>query len=114
MILINMAELRLTGSDRKQQAKGRINLASLADKVKFIAQDMKSSGITSQQFTQIMNLSESIRYSDPTPASGKLENALESAVENLSNSKDINEILNLCVLAERALIERNNYVKNSK
>ncbi len=117
MVLINMAELRLTGSDRKQQEAGRQELASLSARVGYVVDDLKASGIPAAELTQIANFSESLKYSDPTPASGKLERAVEEAVKNLEETVsggDIQAVLRACTLAERALKERNEYVKNAK
>ena len=113
MILINMAELRLSGSDRKQQDEGRANLSSLAMRVGYVAQDLKASGDVSR----LSRFADSLKFSDPTPASGKLERALEQAVDNLESaakSGNLDEALNMCTLAERALQMRNDYVKNAK
>ncbi len=117
MILINMAELRLSGSDRKERAEGRMNLAMMSRKVEYIIDDLKASGIPNDKLSQLINLSEALKYSDPAPASGKIERALEDALEKLESSastKDMNIISGACTLAERALRERNEYVKNSK
>jgi len=65
----------------------------------------------------VMRLSEAVKYSDPTPASGKLERSLERAVEDVEEavkSGDVQNVIRACTLAERALKERNDYVKNSK
>lgn len=117
MVLINMAELRLTGSDRKQQDEGRQELASMASRVGYIADDLKASGIPAESLRQIANFSEALRYSDPTPASGKLERALKDAINNLeeaASNGDIQAVIKACTLADRALRERNDYVKNAK
>lgn len=113
MVFINMMELRLTGSDRKQQEVGRANLASLAARVGYIAEDLKGSDIA----VQVKNFADALRYSDPTPASGKLERSLEDSVRNLEETAsggDIQATARACTLAERALRERNEYVKNAK
>ncbi|MBQ7154054.1 MAG: hypothetical protein IJR85_00655 [Synergistaceae bacterium] len=113
MVLINMAELRLSGSDRKQQDKGRANLSSLASRAGYVAEDLKQAGNVSQ----ITRFAEALKYSDPTPASGKLERSLEEAVDNLeeaAKSGNLDEVLRMCTLAERVLKERNEYVKNAK
>lgn len=117
MILINMAELRLSGSDRKERAEGRANLALMSRQVEYIVNDLKASGVPGDKLLQLINLSESLKYSDPSPASGRIERALEDALNKLessASSKDMNIILGACTLAERALRERNEYVKNSK
>ena len=117
MILINMAELRLSGADRRQQDEGRANLASLGNRVGYVVADLKAAGIPVQNLTQIANFAEALKYSDPTPASGKIERALEEAVKGLEDSvqtQDMSAILRACTLAERALKERNEYVKNAK
>ena len=117
MILINMAELRLSGSDRKERAEGRANLALMSRQVEYIVNDLKASGIPGEKLLQLINLSEALKYSDPAPASGKIERALEDALNKLessASSKDMTIILGACTLAERALRERNEYVKNSK
>lgn len=117
MILINMAELKLSGSERRQQDEGRVNLSSLANRVSYVVDDLKAAGIPVQSLSQVANFSEALRYSDPTPASGKIERSLEGAIKNLEDAvsgKDLQEILRLCTLAERALKERNDYVKNAK
>ena len=113
MIFMNMAELRLSGSDRKQQDEGHANLSALASRVGYVAQDLKASGDVSQ----ITRLADSLKYSDPTPASGKLERALDEAIDNLegaAKSGNLDEVLRMCTLAERALQMRNDYVKNAK
>ena len=117
MILINMAELRLSGSDRKERAEGRMNLGLMSRRVAYIAEDLKASGIQSDKLLPVISLSESLKYSDPAPASGKLERELENALQKLEQAaatKDMNIILGACTLADRALRERNEYVKNSK
>jgi hypothetical protein len=117
MILINMAELRLSGSDRKERAEGRANLALMSRQVEYIVNDLKASGVPGDKLLQLINLSEALKYSDPAPASGKIERALEDALNKLessASSKDMTIILGACTLAERALRERNEYVKNSK
>ena len=117
MVFINMAELKLSGSDRKQQEKGRQNLASLANRVQYVVDDLKAAGMPAESLRQVSNLAESFRYSDPTPASGSIERALEDAVKKLEEAVTDGEqdkISRLCTLAERALKERNEYVKNAK
>ena len=117
MILINMAELRLSGSDRKERAEGRANLALMSRQVEYIVNDLKASGIPGDKLLQLINLAEALKYSDPAPASGKIERSLEDALRSLelsASSKDMTIILGACTLAERALRERNEYVKNSK
>ena len=117
MILINMATLRLSGADRKEREEGRINLSSLANKVSYVVDDLIAGGMSRQDLTQLVNLSEAIKYSDPTPASRKLERDLEDAVNNLekvASGKEISEISRACTLVERALRERNEAVINSK
>ena len=117
MILINMATLRLSGADRREREEGRINLSSLSSKVGYIVDDLVAAGISRQDLTQLVNLSEAIKFSDPTPASRKLEHELEAAVNNLEKvalDKDVNEIARACTLAERALKTRNEAVINAK
>lgn len=113
MVFMNMAELRLSGSDRKQQDEGRANLSALSSRVGYVAQDLKASGDVSR----LSRLADSLKYSDPTPASRKLERELEEAVDRLEDaakSGNLDEALRLCTLAERALEMRNDYVKNAK
>lgn len=113
MVLVNMAELRLSGSDRRQQDEGRANLSSLAMRVGYVAADLKGAGDVSK----ISRFADSLKYSDPTPASRKLERELEDAVDNLeasAKSGNLDEALKMCTLAERALQMRNDYVKNAK
>ena len=117
MILINMAALRLSGADRKEREEGRINLSSLSSKVGYIVDDLVAAGISRHDLMQLANLSEAIKFSDPTPASRKLERELEEAVNNLEKAaldKDMNEIARACTLAERALKTRNEAVINAK
>ena len=117
MILINMATLKMSGADRKQQEEGRINLSSLSSKVNYIVEDLRTSGTSGQELKQLLNFAEALRYSDPTPASRKIERELEDAVKNLESvslNKDMNEISRACTLAERALRTRNEAVINSK
>ena len=117
MALINMAELKLSGSDRTQQDKGRVSLSTMASRVGDIVDNLRASGVPAQNLSQLMRFSESLRYSDPTPASGKIERALEEAITNLegaAKSGDIAEILRVCTLAERALRERNEEVIRAK
>ena len=117
MVLVNMAELRLSGSERKAQEKGRVNLSSMASRVSDLAEDLKGAGIPAQTLSQLMRLSESLRYSDPTPASSKIERKLEEALEALegaAKSGDVSEVGKACTVAERALRERNEAVINAK
>ena len=120
MLFINMMTLRLSGADRKNQAKGRVNLATRASKVADLLVDLRNSGKIesgSQVLNSLEKLSDSLKYSDPTPASRSLENALDDAIENLAGeiaSADPEKILRACTLAERALRDRNNELLNSK
>ena len=117
MGLINMAELKLSSSETKQQAEGRLNLSTMASTIGYIADDMKKAGMSQEVTAQVIRLSEAVRYADPTPASGKLERSLESAVDGLKDavkSGDVQLVSNACVTLERALKERNEYVKNAK
>ena len=119
MMLINMFKLKQHGSDRKQQSEGRQELISMAGKVSYIVDDLISAGLNRNDLASLMNLSEKLRYSDPTPASGKIERALDDALKNLESiasqpEHDINAILRACTIAERALKDRNEAVKNAK
>ena len=119
MMLINMFRLKQHGSDRKQQSEGRQELISMAGKVGCIVDDLISAGLNRNDLASLMNLSEKLRYSDPTPASGKIERALDDALKNLESiasqpEHDINAILRACTIAERALKDRNEAVKNAK
>ena len=117
MILVNMAELRLSGSDRKQQTEGRQKLADLSRRVGYVADDLKASGIPAQNIAQIVRLSEGLKYSDPTPAPGRIERTLEEAVMNLEEAAktgDVQEIVRMCTIAERTLRERDDAVLSAK
>ena len=117
MGLINMAELKLSNAESRQQSEGRINLASMSSRIGYIADDMRTAGMPQEIVAEVMRFSEAVKYSDPTPASGKLERALSSAVnaiEEAVKSKDSQAVTNACNLAERALRERNDYVRNAK
>ena len=117
MGLINMAELKLSSSEKKAQDKGRADLLLMATRVGYVVDDLKKAGIPVQSLSQLMRFSESLRYSDPTPASGKIERSLEEAVNNLqeiAKGGDVTEIMNACTLAERALRERNEAVIRAK
>lgn len=114
MVLINMATLRMSGADRKEREEGRQNLSSLSNKVGYVIDDMKAAGL---EIPGLSNLAEKLRYSDPAPASRSLERELEDAIKNLvsaAESKNPEEISRACVLADRALKERNEYVINNK
>ncbi len=117
LIMINMSELRLGGADRKEREEGRLNLSSLANKVSYIVEDLKAAGIPQNELSRFSNFADSLRYSDPAPASEKIEKALTQSVENLeaaAKTKDITEISSAFIAAERALKERNEFVINSK
>ncbi len=117
MGLINMAELKLSDAAARQQSEGRANLASMAAKLGYIADDLKNAGMSREVISQVVRLSEAVRYSDPTPASGKLERALDGAFEDLDSAaktQDTQAVIRACTMAERALNERNEYVKNAK
>ncbi|MBQ6418693.1 MAG: hypothetical protein IJJ91_08490 [Synergistaceae bacterium] len=117
MILINMAELKLSDATARQQTEGRANLASMASRLGYIADDMKSAGMSQEAVAQVVKFLESVKYSDPTPASGKLERELENAVKELESAakgSDVQAVIRACTLAERALTQRNEYVKNAK
>ena len=117
MGLINMAELKLSNAETRQQAEGRVNIATISSRIGYIADDMRTAGMTQEAISQIMRFSEAVKYSDPTPASGKLERGLENAVreiENAAKRQDSEAVIRACTLAERALKERNDYVKNAK
>ena len=117
MALMNMAELKLSDATTRQQEEERINLVLLATKVGYIADDLKASDVPAQIISQIMRFSESIRYSDPTPASRKIERGLAEAIdalEDAAKSRDASAIQQACTLAERALRERNEAVLHAK
>ena len=117
MLMINMATLRMSGADRKEREEGRLNLSMLADKVSYVCEDMKAAGISHDEYMKVSNLAEALRYSDPTPASSRIERDLEDAVKNLAaagTAKEFDKIPQLCLTAERALKDRNNYVINAK
>ena len=117
MVMINMAELKLSDSESKAQAKGRAELTLLAARVGCIVDDLRASGVPVQSLSQLMRFSESLRYSDPAPASGKIERSLEEAITHLqetAKSGDVAEIQKACTLAERALRERNEAVIRAK
>lgn len=117
MGLINMAELKLSDSESRAQAEGRVNIATMSSRIGYIADEMRTAGMTQDAISQVRRFSEAVKYSDPTPASGKLERGLENAVkdiENAAKSQDSEAVMKACTLAERALNERNEYVKNAK
>jgi len=117
MGLINMAELKLSDSAARQQAEGRVNISSMASRLGYIADEMRTAGMTQEAISQVMRFAEAVKYSDPTPASGRLERGLENAVndiENAAKSQDSESVIRACALAERSLRERNDYVKSSK
>lgn len=117
MGLINMAELKLSNAEARQQAEGRVNISSMSSRLGYIADDMKTAGMTQEAIAQVMKFSEAVKYSDPTPASGKLERGLENAVkeiESAAKTQDSESVMRACTLAQRALSERNDYVKNAK
>lgn len=117
MGLINMAELKLSNAESRQQSEGRVNLASMSSRLGYIADEMRTAGISQDAVAHVMRFAESVKYSDPTPASGKLERGLENAVndiESAAKTHDSESVMRACTLAERALSERNDYVKNAK
>ena len=117
MGLINMAELKLSSAESKAQSRGRAELTLMAARVGYIVDDLRDAGVPVQSLSQLMRFSESLRYSDPTPASGAIERNLEDAITNLqetAKSGDITEIQKACTLAERALRERNEAVLSAK
>lgn len=117
MGLINMAELKLSNAESRQQSEGRVNLASMSSRLGYIADEMRTAGMSQDAVAYVMRFSESVKYSDPTPASGKLERGLENAVndiESAAKTHDSESVMRACTLAERALSERNDYVKNAK
>ena len=117
MGLINMAELKLSNAESRQQAEGRVNLASMSSRLGYIADEMRTAGMTQDAISQVRRFAEAVKYSDPTPASGRLERGLENAVreiESAAKSQDSESVMKACTLAQRALSERNDYVKNAK
>ena len=117
MIMMNMASLRMSGADRKEREEGRLNLSSLANKVAYVADDMKANGMDQADIMRVANLAEALRYSDPAPASSKIERELDLAVQRLvvaAESKNPEDISRACLEAERALKDRNDFVINNK
>lgn len=115
--LINMAELKFSDAAAREQAEGRVNLASMSSRLGYIADEMRTAGMSEEAISQVMRISEAVKYSDPTPASGKLERGLENAVrdiENAAKTQDAEAVKSACTFAERSLRERNDYVKNAK
>ncbi|MBQ9418929.1 MAG: hypothetical protein IJU31_00985 [Synergistaceae bacterium] len=117
MIMMNMATLRMSGADRKEREEGRQNLSSMANKVSYLAEDMKAAGLSQSDVMRVSNFAEALRYSDPTPASSRIERDLDLAVQRLAvavESKNPEDISRACLEAERALKDRNEFVINAK
>ena len=112
MLLMNMAMLKLSNSTTRAQQEGRQNMSLRSMRVKNLISSLKASGININ-FDALEKLSESIKYSDPTPAGSKYENDLDEAINKLENVAPEN-ILIACELVKNALNLRNEAVLNSK
>ena len=139
LLLSNMAMLKQSGADRREQREGRQSLAMRADHLRdmtgMIERSLKVAG---DQLHPLKKLADDLQYSDPNPGPGALETALDKALVNLnealstfislaslealasepgkvdSSDGQWRVVLDACAQAERALRARNTAVLNSK
>lgn len=128
LLLTNMAMLKLSGSDRKEQRQGRQNLTLIATRVKNLAEDLQNVAPDDRErVAPLFKLADSLRYADPSAAPKEAENAFDRAIEALDEEVGMlvaapasergerwEKVLRACVKAERALSARNEAILNSK
>ena len=121
LLLTNMAMLKQDSTERREQRQGRVDLALRASRVRNLATDLEGR-IPQEDIAALKKLSESLQYSDPTPAPRALEDALDDALKSLEAAAHLPDgddsaragVARACTLAGRALAERNTAVLNSK
>ena len=127
LLLTNMAMLKLSGADRREQQQGRQNLAAAATRVRNMAEDLKSAAAGQERIAPLLGLADALQYSDPSAAPGEAENALKGALDALDEEAEMmiaspdtergdrwEKVLRACVKAERALEARNAALLNSR
>lgn len=127
LLLTDMAMLKLSGADRREQQQGRQNLAAAATRVRNMAEDLKSAAAGQERIAPLLALADSLQYSDPSAAPGEAENALKGALDALDEEAGMmiaspdtergdrwEKVLRACVKAERALEARNAALLNSR
>ena len=128
LLLTNMAMLKLSGADRREERQGRQNLAAAATRVRNIAEDLKNAVAGGQErIAPLLGLADSLQYSDPSAAPKEAENALKEALETLDEEVGVmlvspdaergerwEKLLRACIKAERALEARNTALLNSR
>ena len=124
LLLTNMAMLKLSGADRREERQGRQNLAAAATRVRNIAEDLKNAVAGGQErIAPLLGLADSL----PSAAPREAENALKGALEALDEEAEMmlaspdaergerwEKLLRACVKAERALEARNTALLNSR
>lgn len=127
LLLTNMAMLRLSGADRREQSQGRQNLALTATRVKNLAEDLQSAAPGERErVAPILRLADSLQYADPTLAPKEAEDALKLALDALDEEIGMllsspadrearwESVLRACVRADRALTARNETLLRSR
>ena len=128
LLLTNMAMLKLSGADRREERQGRQKLAAAATRVRDMAEDLK--GIVAgdrERIAPLLALADSLQYSDPSAAPREAENALKEALETLDEEVEMmlaspdaergerwEKLLRACIKAERALEARNTALLDSR
>lgn len=128
LLLTNMALLKLSGADRKEQAQGRQNLALAAARVKNMAEDLQHAMPQERdRISPIHRLADSLQFSDPNPGPQEAEDTLKRALDALDEEIGVllatavpdrgerwENVLRACVKADRALASRNDAILHSK
>lgn len=124
LILMNMAQLKQTGSEREEQAEGRRNLNTKANDIRDAAKRLEISfGAPRERLNPLYHLADSLQYSDPTLASQDAEKNLDAALDDLAailssiaspDDAAMQRIAPACSEAEKALRRRNDDVMSRK
>ena len=128
LLLTNMAMLKLSGADRREGRQGRQSLVAAATRVRNIAEDLKSIVAGDRErVAPLLELADSLQYSDPSAAPGEAEDALKGALDALDEEAEMmmaspdsergerwEKVLRACVKAKRALEARNTALLNSR
>ena len=87
LLLTNMAMLKLSGAERREQKQGRQSLALRAAHLRDLTANLeRSANIAGDRLHPLRKLADNLQYSDPNPGPGKVETALDRALGNLDEA----------------------------
>lgn len=128
LVMLNMAALKSSGSDRKMAREQRQNLTDASHSVSRIAEDLeKAMPKEKERLLPLRALADDLNFADPTPAPGSIDEDLIFTIKNLQDAADhllvtgeadrenrFEMVLTAAIKAKRALETRNDAVLRAK